>query len=82
MNYSSFQNSRNAFYHWTIKDDNKSTIFLSNMSIHHETYARAAKDKRRESLYTRCNEQVIEIQSKINDLKINNPINYSKLKSL
>ena len=61
---------RNALYHWNIKDDNKSTLFLSNMSIHHETYARAAKDKRRESLHTRCNEQVNEIQSKTNDLKI------------
>jgi hypothetical protein len=55
---------------------------LSNMSVHHETYARAAKDKRPESLYTRCNEQVNEIQSKINDLKINNPAAYSRLKSL
>jgi hypothetical protein len=54
---------------------------VSNMSIHHETYARAAKDKRSESLYTRCNEQVNEIQSKINGLKINNPAAYSKLKS-
>ena len=65
-----------------MKDDNKSTLFLSNMSIHHETYARAAKDKRRESLHTRCNEQVNEIQSKINDLKINNPAANSKLTSL
>ena len=52
------------------------------MSIHHETYARAAKDKRRESLYTRCNEQLNEIQSKINDLKINNPAANSKFTSL
>ena len=65
---------RNALYHWTIKDDNKSTLFLSNMSIHHETYARTVKDKRRESLHTRCYEQVNEIQSKINDLKINNKL--------
>ena len=54
------------------------------MSIHHETYARAAKDKRRESLYTRCNEhlQVNEFQSKINVVKTKNSAANSKLTSL
>ena len=52
---------QHALYHWTVKDDDKSSLFLSNMLIHHETYTRASQDKRRNSVATKWAEKVSRI---------------------
>ena len=65
-----------------MKDDDKSSLFLSNMLIHHDTYARASQDKRRNSLATKCADKVSQIQSEIDSLKLTSSNSNSKLKAL
>ena len=33
-------------YNWTVKDESKSSLFLSNLKIHQETYKQASQNKR------------------------------------
>ena len=72
----------NALFHWTVKDDDKSILYLSNMLIHQETYARASRDKRRNSLASKCAEKVVQIQAEIDSLKSTPNASVSKLTAL
>ena len=56
-------------YNWTAKDDRKSSLFLSNLKIHQETYVASQNKSSTCKRRSKCAEKVDQIQSVISKCK-------------